>query len=153
MSNDNSQKTGCQRGVCEVTFRPIQAARRSLQNLKALAADFVDKVKETLSVDSHDAAQRENADQTEEGSQLARTKVETVQERQIGCDTGDNHISRHSADILDRFVQYTGQTNPGEDHVADTGEHLKLVHVRPRAAENQLEPPRYDNPWRYDSHH
>jgi hypothetical protein len=153
MSIADKQNEDCQEGACEVRFRPIQAARRSFQNLKALATDLIGKVKETLSDDSHDAQGSESADQKEDQQHLDKMQVHTVRESQFSDETNASHLSLHSKDILDRFVQYTGQAVPGVGHLADTGEHLKMVHVRPRPAEDQREAPRYSNPWRYDSPH
>ena len=43
MPKANSRNQDCHEGACEVTFKPIQAARRSFQNLKALAGDVMEK--------------------------------------------------------------------------------------------------------------
>ena len=153
MSNAKSEDKDCQGGVCEVTFKPLQAARRTFQNLKAMAGDLMGKVKETLSGDSHDAVDSKSADQAGEEEHLEKMQAGDFSQSRPEDDINHGHLSTHSAQILDSFVQHSWQPLPGAGSASNTAEHLKMVHVRPRPPEGQREAPRYSNPWRYDSPH
>ncbi|MBS1990502.1 MAG: hypothetical protein JSS83_08295 [Cyanobacteria bacterium SZAS LIN-3] len=147
MSKHNSQNQDCPDGVCEISFKPSRIARQTLQNLKAMAGGLMEKVKETLTADNHDAVTEET---TEEKAQLARLQAGTKQDQPA---TGtESHISIHKADILDRFIQTSWNPDSSMDEDSHIGA-VRPVHVRPRAPENQLKPGRYNNPWRYDNRH
>jgi hypothetical protein len=130
MTSVDKQNNDCQEGVCGVNFKPMQAARRSFQNLKALASDLIDKVKDTLSGESHDASTNDSAageDQKqepeklemdhlqmyqqhvdtlrEENMQALKMQQSTVAEKELGSQSPHRHLSAHSSEILNSFVQ------------------------------------------------
>jgi len=152
MSDANSQNNDCHEGVCKAEFKPSRIARKSFQNLKSLAGDLIDKVKETLTGDNYDAVPGDDSEQAGQRAHLAKMQTTTVKDNQVNANI---HVSMHKADIIDRFAQYSYDACPNDEEVPlhQKVEALKLVHVRARAPESQLKPSRYSNPWRYDNRH
>jgi len=146
MTSANSHNEDCQNGICEINFKPVKA-KCSLQDLKSLASELIDKVKGTLSSDSHDAIESETLDRAGEKNRLNKMLTTTTRENRLSDTSVEGHMSMHQADILDRFVQANALPASGAH------EPLKMAHVRPRAVEGQLKSGRFDNPWRYDNRH
>jgi len=151
MSSANSQNHDCHEGVCKTEFKPSRIARKSFQNLKSLAGGLIDKVKETLTGDSHDQVTIDDADQAGR-SHLAKMQMNTVKQSEVSSAA---HVSIYKSDIIDRFAQYSygNEQNDEDIPLHQKVAALKMVQLRAKTTENQLKPSRYSNPWRYDNRH
>ena len=120
--------------------------------MKSLAGDLIDKVKETLTGDSHDRVNSEESDQDAQRAHLAKMQLATVKEQEVNADL---HVSIYKSDIIDRFAEYSYQAVPNDEEIPlhQKVEAIKMVQARARTTENQLKPSRYSNPWRYDNRH
>ena len=149
MSIAKSHNTDCQEEVCEVNFRPTRTSKNTFENLKSIAGNLIEKIKETISGDNHDAVQEEAADQTVDDQPVVKKQINTVRDKAVFIDEEDNQcIGRHSTEILSRFVQESWRPLSRQGQAPSSPEQIRL-----RADESMVKAPRFSNPWRYDSHH